>query len=216
MKNQKSVMSVLYANIGYKVKCLAFMSCIVEAIGAIIGGIALLVDKQWWGIVVILAGPVAAWVTTWVLYAFGELVDKVSYVDPPMQKENIQEPKAHSDRVESKEQKQIASAEKKQRQQELKQQKSVYREQQRALKKDKFAQVPAKVKLATAMGAVIMGVLSVAILILAICLWSNNWLFAVSIGLVGVALLVMTIPVCYFVYNKCLATFKAAADREDA
>ena len=204
MKNQKSVMSVLYANIGYKVKCLAFMSCIVEAIGAIIGGITLLVDQQWWGIVVILAGPVVAWVTTWVLYAFGELVDKVSYVDPPMQKENIQEPK------------QIASAEKKQRQQELKQQKSVYREQQRALKKEKSAQVPFKVKLATAMGAVIMGVLSVAILILAICLWSNNWLFAVSIGLIGVALLVMTIPVCSFVYNKCLATFEAAADPEDA
>ena len=69
-------MERLYANIGKKLKSWAVSIFIVEAIGAIITGITMLVNDLGWGWLVLLVGPVAAWLSTLVLYAFGELVDK--------------------------------------------------------------------------------------------------------------------------------------------
>ena len=69
----------LYENIGGKIKNWAKWIFIVEAIGAVIGGIVYFVendlDDGWIGVLIIFLGPVAAWVSSWLLYAFGELVE---------------------------------------------------------------------------------------------------------------------------------------------
>lgn len=71
----------LYTNIGKKVKALAKWMFIIEAIGAIITGIALLsIDEDLIiaGLLTLLCGPIVAWIGSWITYAFGELVEKTS------------------------------------------------------------------------------------------------------------------------------------------
>ncbi len=87
----------LYDNIGGKIKNWAQWIFIVEAIAAIIGGIFMLFegdDTTFWGIILIIAGPVVAWVSSWILYAFGDIVENISdirhkyvgiKIDPPAQ-----------------------------------------------------------------------------------------------------------------------------------
>lgn len=66
----------LYKNIGSKIKTLAKWGFIVEAIGAIVTGIVLLFDEFILvGLLTMICGPVVAWVGSWILYAFGELVE---------------------------------------------------------------------------------------------------------------------------------------------
>lgn len=78
-KNQtsESGMDSWYANIGKKIKNWAKWIFIVEAISAVISGFCVLFSDLWWvGLLVIIFGPIVAWVSSWILYAFGELVDK--------------------------------------------------------------------------------------------------------------------------------------------
>ena len=68
----------LYENIGGKIKNLAKWIFIVEAIGAIITGLVFLfTDEDFilYGLLIMILGPIVAWVGSWILYAFGELVD---------------------------------------------------------------------------------------------------------------------------------------------
>lgn len=68
----------LYDDIGGKIKRMAKWTFIVEAIGAIITGIALAIDNYEGGYILIsIFGPIVAWVSSWVLYAFGELVEDI-------------------------------------------------------------------------------------------------------------------------------------------
>ncbi len=67
----------LYKNIGVKIKAWAKWIFIVEAIAAIIGGLLLIFDGEGLiGFIILIAGPLVAWVSSWLLYAFGELVEK--------------------------------------------------------------------------------------------------------------------------------------------
>ncbi len=69
----------LYANIGNKIKGLAKAAFIVEAIGAIVTGLVLLFTDEeliLYGFLTLICGPIIAWVSSWILYAFGELVEK--------------------------------------------------------------------------------------------------------------------------------------------
>ena len=67
----------LYENIGSKLKNLAKGVFIVEALGAIITGITLLGEELLLpGLLTAVLGPIIAWISSWVLYAFGELVEK--------------------------------------------------------------------------------------------------------------------------------------------
>ena len=71
----------MYDNIGGKIKGLAKTMFIVEAIGAVITGIVLLATDDvliFAGLLTLFCGPIIAWVSSWVLYAFGELVEKTS------------------------------------------------------------------------------------------------------------------------------------------
>jgi|GEM_PF-1092379 len=66
----------LYTDIGVKIKNWAKWIFIVEAIGAVIAGIVLLADEFILaGLLTLVCGPIIALVSTWLLYAFGQLVD---------------------------------------------------------------------------------------------------------------------------------------------
>lgn len=67
--------SGLFADIGKKIKGLAKWTFIVEAIAAVITGLYLGVKEDAIYLLLALFGPIVAWVSSWILYAFGELVD---------------------------------------------------------------------------------------------------------------------------------------------
>lgn len=69
----------LYENIGGKIKGLAKFIFVIEAIGAIIAGTLFMFNNPnltFVGFLILALGTIAAWVSSWVLYAFGELVEK--------------------------------------------------------------------------------------------------------------------------------------------
>lgn len=69
-------MDGLYENIGGKIKNWAVGLFGFEAISCIIAGIVLIVeDFGLEGFLLMILGPFAAWVGSWILYAFGELVE---------------------------------------------------------------------------------------------------------------------------------------------
>ena len=66
-----------YEDIGGKIKKWAMTMCVIEAIAAIIGGIIILFSGAVLvGILTMIVGPFVAWVSTWLLYGFGELIEK--------------------------------------------------------------------------------------------------------------------------------------------
>ncbi|MBQ9742232.1 MAG: hypothetical protein IJV88_00965 [Ruminococcus sp.] len=70
------MLEALFGNIGAKIKTWAIYLFVFEALGAIIWGIFLMIEEGAVGLLLILLGPIAAWVSSWILYAFGELVEK--------------------------------------------------------------------------------------------------------------------------------------------
>ena len=69
----------IYDEIGKKVKTLAKVTCIVEAVLSVISGFIMIATDEEYilvGLIAMVVGPIVAWVSSWVLYAFGELVDK--------------------------------------------------------------------------------------------------------------------------------------------
>ena len=74
----------MYDNIGGKIKSLAKAVFIVEAIAAVIAGIALMAsddDMVPFGLLVMAVGPLVAWVSSWLLYGFGEIIDKLCDIE---------------------------------------------------------------------------------------------------------------------------------------
>lgn len=74
----------MYDNIGRKIKNLAEAIFIIATILAVIMGIALtflLEDIFYVGLIVLVVGPIVAWISSWLLYGFGELVDKVCDIE---------------------------------------------------------------------------------------------------------------------------------------
>ena len=70
----------MFDNIGGKIKGLAKTIFIIETIIFIIAGLVMLSDggdeAMITGIVTIIVGPLTAWVSSWLLYGFGELIEK--------------------------------------------------------------------------------------------------------------------------------------------
>lgn len=79
--SQDSFLDGLYSDIGGKLKNWAKWIFIIEAISAIIGGLCMLFSDEdelfFGGLIVMFLGPIVAWISTWILYAFGEMVDKI-------------------------------------------------------------------------------------------------------------------------------------------
>lgn len=73
----------MYENIGKKIKVLAKVFAIIEAAAAVIAGMSMMTDDDtaFIGFLLMLIGPVIAWVSSWVLYAFGEGVDKLCDIE---------------------------------------------------------------------------------------------------------------------------------------
>ena len=68
----------LYSNIGAKIKSWAKWICVVETISAIIGGITLMAEEEFlYGLLCLIIGPIVAFVSTWLLYAFGEIAEDI-------------------------------------------------------------------------------------------------------------------------------------------
>lgn len=88
----------MYSNIGGKIKGLAIATFVVEAIFSVLSSIVFfimafvfLIDGEWYndeqiiwamllGILVIIIGPISAWISTWLLYGFGELISKTTEI----------------------------------------------------------------------------------------------------------------------------------------
>ena len=77
----------MYDNIGEKIKRLAKVCWIIEAICCVIIGIFLMANEiggdSWlfFGPACIIGGPLAAWVSSWLLYGFGEMIDKLCAIE---------------------------------------------------------------------------------------------------------------------------------------
>ena len=79
--NSVGLLDELYENIGKKIKKWAKWIFILEAIAAIISGLGLLFageDTWLFGLLDIILGPSVALVSTWLLYGFGELIEKTA------------------------------------------------------------------------------------------------------------------------------------------
>ena len=70
----------MYDKIGGKIKGLAKAMFIVVTIPAVIVGIAILAiyeELMLYGLLILILGPIIAWVSSFALYGFGELIEKV-------------------------------------------------------------------------------------------------------------------------------------------
>ena len=74
----------MYENIGGKIKTLAGVIFAFEAIAAFIAAIAIMVSDEDlipYGLIVLVVGPLVAWVSSWLLYGFGEIIDKLCAIE---------------------------------------------------------------------------------------------------------------------------------------
>ena len=73
-----TMLDSLYDNIGGKIKNWAKWIFVIETISAILAFIVLLANELVLpGFLTLICGPIIAWVSTWILYAFGQLVADV-------------------------------------------------------------------------------------------------------------------------------------------
>lgn len=70
----------MYDNIGKKIKLLAKVVTIIFSVASIIVGIALTTSNVSWGAVFFFM-PILFWISSFVLYGFGELIDKVCDIE---------------------------------------------------------------------------------------------------------------------------------------
>ena len=98
-------MERLYDEIGKKIKLAAYVTFIVEAVIAVLEGIAVpiilvnTVDDSFFmfllglplGLLAIGIGILVAWVSSWLLYGFGELIDKVCDIKKMVEESNKKE-----------------------------------------------------------------------------------------------------------------------------
>ena len=74
----------MYDNIGGKIKGLAKAIFIIGAVVSFIAGIALMLVNDnliFVGVLIWFLGIIVAWVSSWVIYGFGEIIDKVSDIE---------------------------------------------------------------------------------------------------------------------------------------
>ncbi len=82
-----------YANIGKKIKTLAIWTFIIAAIACIISGIIMMLSNEGAafipGAFFMVLGSIAAFISSWTLYAFGELVDNSQTIAERLNPENV-------------------------------------------------------------------------------------------------------------------------------
>lgn len=71
----------MYDDIGGKIKSFAKGSFYVEAIASVLAGLFFLVEsEEIWPLFLIICGPIAAWVMSWFIYGYGEIIDRLGYI----------------------------------------------------------------------------------------------------------------------------------------
>ena len=79
----------MYGNIGGKIKGLAVALFCLGAILSILYGISMAASSEYMifiGLLIIILGPIVAWISSWLLYGFGELIEKTCYIESATQK----------------------------------------------------------------------------------------------------------------------------------
>ena len=74
----------MYENIGKKIKGLAKACFIVETIAAVLAGVIMIAtDEDYivYGAMIAILAPLVAWVSSWLLYGYGELIDKACEIE---------------------------------------------------------------------------------------------------------------------------------------
>ena len=76
----------MYDNIGGKIKSCAMWFFLLGAVIALITGVAIMIAAEntgaiFIGLLVMIVGPIVAWVSSWLLYGFGELIDKACDIE---------------------------------------------------------------------------------------------------------------------------------------
>ena len=95
----------MYSNIGGKIKGLAKAICIIEAALSAIGGVLLVAlddDLIMYGMALAIIGPIIAWLASWAMYGFGELIERVteiSWVLRRIDSKNFAHPNAKQDKA---------------------------------------------------------------------------------------------------------------------
>lgn len=81
----------MFNNIGHKIKYLAETVCYIGIACSVIGGIIMIAtddDLLYWGILVAVIGSLVSWISTFLLYGFGELIVRVTSIDEKMRGSN--------------------------------------------------------------------------------------------------------------------------------
>ncbi|MCQ2424581.1 MAG: hypothetical protein MJ070_00395 [Lachnospiraceae bacterium] len=71
----------MFSNIGHKIKNLAILFAVLGIIASILLGVYLLENEYSAGGPVLILGPLSAWIGSFVLYGFGELIETVTDID---------------------------------------------------------------------------------------------------------------------------------------
>ena len=91
----------MYDNIGRKIKDLAKAICLLEVFAAIIAGMIVIgnfadardgTGMVGIGILIMVVGPLLAWISSWLLYGFGELIEKTSNIEIYLRPQSCKEP----------------------------------------------------------------------------------------------------------------------------
>ena len=73
----------MYEKIGSKIKILAKVMFFIGSFGSIMAGVAFMIDKNEFnfiGIIILVVGIILSLATSWILYGFGELIEKTSFI----------------------------------------------------------------------------------------------------------------------------------------
>ena len=73
----------MYNNIGAKIKILAQFSAWAGIFGSVIYGFVLISkgsDGVWVGIITLVVGSICSWISSWLLYGFGELIENTTEI----------------------------------------------------------------------------------------------------------------------------------------
>jgi hypothetical protein len=86
----------MYNNIGNKIKTFAKISFYVMAILLFTTGLVLLIDTEAWPYAILMVfGPIVSWISSWMLYAYGELVERATSIDSGINEINTKLSQAH-------------------------------------------------------------------------------------------------------------------------
>ena len=88
----------MYDNIGNKIKILAKVTFVLGAIASVIGAVILFFNDTHILLCIItaVAGSLFSWISTWLLYGFGEIIDKLCDIEENTKKNHFQKPEKQS------------------------------------------------------------------------------------------------------------------------